>query len=379
MAASLTFHPLGNADSTRIDLASGKKMLVDYADMKNHDDPNDKRCDLPVLLKADLRTSNRDYYDVMCFTHLDDDHCCGSDGFFWLEHALKYQSNERIKIRELWVPAAAILEDGLEDSARVVRQEARHRLKNGKGIRVFSRPEKLKRWLEANGLSLESRAHLITDAGQLVPDFRMYGPDRVEFFIHSPFGWRQNENEGIVDRNEDSIVFQATFLEGQRQTRALFISDINYDTIDQIVQTTKRHKNEVRLLWDIFKIPHHCSYKSIGPVKGDDKTDPTTHVEWLCETQGQPRHIMMSTSKPMPLKGTPEDVDDVQPPHRQAGNYYESVADMAEGEFRVTMDMPNSVSPKPTTIKISDRGAVILSAVSVSGALGIMSTPARAG
>jgi hypothetical protein len=379
MAASLTFHPLGNADCTRIDLASGKKILVDYADMKNRDDPNDKRCDLPVVLMSDLRTFNRDYYDVVCFTHLDDDHCCGSDEFFWLEHAIKYQSSERTKIRELWVPAAAILEDGLQDCARVIRQEARHRLKSGQGIRVFSRPEKLKQWLEANGLSLESRSHLITDAGQLVPSFSMYGPDHVEFFIHSPFGWRQNENEGIVDRNEDSIVFQATFLEGQRQTRALFMSDINYDSIDRIVQTTKRHKNEARLLWDIFKIPHHCSYKSIGPDKGEDQTDPTSHVEWLCETQGQPKHIMMSTSKPMPLKGTPEDVDDVQPPHRQAGNYYESVADNVEGEFRVTMDLPNSSNPKPTTIKINERGAAILSAISVSGAMGIMSTPARAG
>lgn len=379
MAASITFHPLGNADCTRIDLSSGKKILVDYADMKNHDDPNDKRCDLPVLLNADLRASNRDYFDVVCYTHLDDDHCCGSDEFFWFDHATKYQDKDRVKIRELWVPAAAILEDGLADCARVIRQEARHRLKSGKGIRVFSRPEELKLWLEANDLTLESRAHLITDAGQLVPGYNLTGPDRVEFFVHCPFGWRQNENEGIVDRNEDSVVLQATFLEGQRQTRALFMSDINYDTIDEIVQTTKRHSNEDRLKWDIFKIPHHCSYKSIGPEKGQDQTMPTAHVQWLCETQGQPKHIMMSTSKPTPPKGTPEDVDDVQPPHRQAGNYYESVADKAEGEFRVTMDLPNSANPKPTTIKISDRGAAILSAISVTGALGIMSTPARAG
>jgi hypothetical protein len=33
MTARLTFHPLGNADCTRIDLADGKKLLVDYADI----------------------------------------------------------------------------------------------------------------------------------------------------------------------------------------------------------------------------------------------------------------------------------------------------------------------------------------------------------
>jgi hypothetical protein len=38
----------------------------------------DARIDLPKVLKADLRAAKRDYYDVVCFTHLDDDHCCGS-------------------------------------------------------------------------------------------------------------------------------------------------------------------------------------------------------------------------------------------------------------------------------------------------------------
>jgi hypothetical protein len=78
MTTTLTFHPLGNADCTRIDLANGKKMLVDYADMRNDDDLFDKCIDLPTELKADLRAAKRDYYDVVCFTHLDDDHCCGA-------------------------------------------------------------------------------------------------------------------------------------------------------------------------------------------------------------------------------------------------------------------------------------------------------------
>jgi hypothetical protein len=273
MTAKITFHPLGNADCTRIDLADGRKLLIDYADMRNADDPWDRRIHLPAELHKDLRAAERDYYNVVCFTHLDDDHCCGAGDFFWLEHALKYQGEGRIKIRELSVPAASILEDGCEDSARIVRQEARHRLKKGSGIRVFSRPAKLKAWLEANGLTLESRAHLITDAGQFVPGFSTAGPERAQFFIHSPFAWRQNGNE-VVDRNQDSVVFQATFLEGFRETHALFMSDINWDSIEQIVKTTKRHEREDRLLWDVFKIPHHCSYTAIGPEKAEDETEP---------------------------------------------------------------------------------------------------------
>jgi hypothetical protein len=377
MTAKLTFHPLGNADCTRLDLADGKKLLVDYADMRNPKDAWDRRIDLPAELKADLRAAKRDNYDVVLYTHLDDDHCCGSGDFFWLDHATKYQGEGRIKIKELWVPAAAILEDGLDDSARIIRQEARHRLKKGYGIRVFSRPTKLKVWLEKNGLTLESRTHLITDAGQYVPGFSTTGPERVQFFIHSPFGWRQNENE-IVDRNQDSVVFQATFLEGSRETNALFMSDINSDSIDQIVQTSKRHKNEDRLRWDVFKIPHHCSYLSVGPDKGEDETKPTNDVKWLYETQGQPRCTMMSTSDSIPVKGSAEDKD-VQPPHREAANYYKRVAKMKDGAFKVTMDLPSASKPKPATIQITDRGAILLTVSATVGAASVISTPARAG
>lgn len=377
MTAKVTFHPLGNADCIRIDLADAKKMLIDYADMRNADDPADKRIDLPAELKNDLRAAKRSDYDVVCYTHLDDDHCCGSGDFFWLEHALKYQGDGRIKIKELWVPAAAILEDGVEDSARIIRQEARHRLKKGSGIRVFSRPTKLKEWLEANGLTLESRAHLITDAGQFVPGYSMFGPERVQFFIHSPFGWRQSENE-VIDRNQDSVVFQATFLEGGRETRALFMSDIDHEAIEHIVNISKQHGNEDRLLWDIFKIPHHCSYTAIGPEKGKNETVPTEEVKWLCETQGQERHTMMSTSWSIPINGSAED-DDVQPPHRQAAAYYKRVASLQDGQFKVTMDLPSASKPKPTTVEITERGARLLTVSATVGAASIISTPARAG
>lgn len=377
MTATLTFHPLGNADCTRIDLADGKKILIDYADMRNDIDDTDRRIDLPTELKNDLRKANRNDYDVVCFTHLDDDHCCGTGDFFWLEHAVKYQGDDRPKIKELWVPAGALTEDGLDDSARIVRQEARHRIKKGEGIRVFSRPEHLRKWLEANGMSLESRQHLITDAGQYVPGFSKFGSERAEFFIHSPFAWRQDQN-GLIDRNEDSIVFQATFLEAGRETYALFMSDINYDSIMQIVDTTKRHGRDDRLLWDIFKAPHHCSYRALSDTKGDDETVPVAQMKWLCEVQGRERGIMISTSWSIPAPGTADDKD-VQPPHRQAAAYYKRVARDKDAEFKVVMDLPSRFAPKPSQIEITDRGARLLKVSATVGGASIISHPARAG
>jgi hypothetical protein len=119
----------------------------------------------------------------------------------------------------------------------------------------------------------------------------------------------------------------------------MFMSDINYDSIEQIVETSRRHKNEARLLWDIFKNPHHCSYLSIGPDKGEDETKPTDNVKWLCETQAQERCIIMSSSELIPVKDSAEDKD-VQPPHRQAAAYYKRAVRAKDGAFKITMDLP---------------------------------------
>lgn len=376
MAAKLTCFPVGDGDSTRLDLASGKKVLVDYANYHNPDDPFEARIDLARELKNDLRSVGRDYFDVVAFTHLDDDHIHGFSDLFWLDFAAKYQTEGRIKIRTLWVPAGAITEEGVTDEARTLRDEARYRLLQGKGIRVFSRPEKLRGWLQEHGVRLEDRLHLITDAGQIAPEFSKSGADKVEFFIHSPFAWRMDDST-VVDRNGDSLCFQVTFQEGFRDTRALFFGDTDHECLIEIVQTTKRHKREDRLEWDIYKTPHHSSYKSIGPEKGEDQTSPVEEVRWMLEDQRHEGCLLVSSCRPIPVKGSEEDKDK-QPPHRQAHSYYEEVADGGDGDIRVTMEFPNKQKPKPTVIEITSLGATLVKSVPAAAAT-LPAQPARAG
>src|SRR5689334_10932432 len=133
---SLTFYPLGNADCCRVVLADGRQVLFDYANQRNPDDPNDKRCDLEADLRGDMKKAKQSAFAAVAFTHLDDDHVCGSDKIFHFEHAKVYQTGDRLKIDELWVPAAAIIDPDCEDSAKIVRAEARYRLKQGSGIKV---------------------------------------------------------------------------------------------------------------------------------------------------------------------------------------------------------------------------------------------------
>lgn len=347
----LTFYPLGNADTCLIDLINGKKVLFDFAEMRCRDDDDDKRIDLSATLRKDLKDARRNGYDVFAVTHLDNDHTCRADEFFWLDHAKKYQEGDRAKIGTLWVPANLITEsrNDIEPGAQALQAEARYRLENNYGIRVFSRPAKLKKWLEDRGIKLRDREHLITDAGNVAPELSLAG-DGVEFFIHSPFAWRQDENT-VIDRNGDSLVVQATFVVDQVPTCVILGSDVDNDALSKIVQTSRRHNREHRLAWDIFKLPHHCSYLTLGPDRGKDETKPVKDVAWLFEEKMQRGGIVVSTSKPIPTPGSEEDKG-TQPPHRQAASYYRRIVRDKDGEFVVTMEHPRVSAPKPLVIDV---------------------------
>jgi hypothetical protein len=344
----IAFFPLGNADSCRIDSSAGKKFLFDYANKRNPDDKNDKRIDLQAELKKDLQASKRDGYDVVGFTHLDEDHVCGAPEFFFFEHAAKYQSKGRAKIGEMWVPAAVIIEDKPEGDAGVVQAEARHRLRNKKGIRVFSRPDRLREWMQRQGLNIEDYRDFIVDAGRTVTGFNLIS-DGIEFFVHSPFAERCDDNT-VIDRNDASLVFQVRFAEGNTQANLILSADTTHEVWTSIVKVTKYHKREDRLRWNIFKLSHHCSYRSLGLEKGKDKTTPVPELKWLFEEQSQEGCYVVSTSDPIPSKDTD------QPPHRQAANYYKGVMADRDGDFIVTMEHPSTDAPEAIVFEIGPAG-----------------------
>ncbi|CAO3372766.1 hypothetical protein [Azospirillum argentinense] len=357
MTAYMTFFPLGNADTMLLRMANDDLVLFDYANMRDANNVTDKRIDLPKALRDELDDAGCASFRVVAFTHLDNDHVCGASDFFWFEFAKKYQGPDRVKIDELWVPAAAITESGVDGDARIIRQEARHRLKAGTGIKVFSRPEILADYLEECGLTVEERSDCIVDAGKTVPGFSKYEAVKAEFFVHSPFAWRTNE--GLEERNENSIVVQVTWSEEGQESYALLGADIDHETLSQVVQTTKKHGNEHRLQWDVLKLFHHCSYKSLSSEKGEDMTEPVEDVRWLFEDLARQKEIIVSPSKPIPKKGSKED-EDVQPPHRQAANYYKKIIKDSNGQFKVTMETPSEANPKPIKLKISSTGVAVM-------------------
>ena len=300
---------------------------------------------------------------------MDTDHCARAKEVFHLEHAEKYQGEGRLKIKTMWVPATAILEVGVKGQARTLRAEARHRFKQGKGVRVFGRPEKLDQFLIDNDIDPAKRRNLISDAGTLCPEFNLEH-DGAEFFVHSPFA--ETCGDKIEYRNGSALFMQATFQVEGRMTKMILSADVPHGVIEDIVRITQYHKNDERLEWDINNIPHHSSYLSLSNEKGAEKTVPVDRIKWLYETQGKAGGRLISTSDFIPSEDT------VQPPHRQAANYYKGVVNDLGGEWIVSMEHPSETKPKPVVIEIGGNGSKVRKIAGGAPAL-ISSSAPRAG
>ena len=379
----VVFYPVGNGDTSQILLSNGRRVLFDYCHRGKGEDPDAPEIDLNARLKAELEAAERDYFDVVAFTHADRDHIQGSTEFFELQHGACYQGDGRIKVRELWVPAAMLLEETTRDKQSeefvVLRQEARHRLLEGKDILVFSKPQALVDWmtpqLKERGEPANARDHLFIDAGSLVPGFTL-AEDNVEFFCHSPF--IKHCDDGDFIRNSAALVFNVRFNADGRTYDYLEVGDAEYADLDDIVTTTRYHGNDDRLEWDLFNIPHHCSYRALSDEKGKDETEPTALIQDLLR-MGKSDSYIVSCSKPAP--DFKDAYDQVQPPHIQARKTYERYLKENGGrKFLVTMEEPNGYRPEPITFIIERDGVTWKKVATLLGAPAIIaSRPPRAG
>lgn len=379
------FYPVQNGDTSQVLLSNGRRVLFDFCHRSNSEDDTNLAIDLQQQLKHELDEVDQDFFDVIAFTHADKDHIQGSSDFFELQYASKYQGDGRIKIKELWVPAAMLLEEASRDEQSeefvILRQEARHRLLEGSGIRVFSRPVALMNWLEPKlaerGESSTARDHLFVDAGQIVPGFSLIS-DGVEFFCHSPF--IKHCDEGDIIRNRSALIFNVRFLANGYTYDYLEVGDADWEVLEDIVTVSEYHGNSDRLNWNLYNIPHHCSYKSLNEdgQKGERETTPKPLVKKLLE-YGQSDAYMVSSSKA--ITDEPTAYDQIQPPHIQARKCYERYLQNVGGrKFLVTMEQPNADSPKPLRFEITGggvtwrRSAILVGAPALAG-----STPPRAG
>jgi len=376
---TITFYPVNNGDCAQIVLENHKRILLDYRQCSDAEDKSTPSFDVANHLRNDLQNSDRNSFDVVAFTHADQDHIEGCTEFFELQHAEKYQGGNRIKIDELWVPASIILESAANDEQSnefvILRQEARHRLKSGSGIKVFAKPQEIIDWMEENDIDVTERDHLFVDAGTIVNTFSL-DHDGIEFFCHSPF-IKHTEGGGKEIRNQSALIFNVRFHTGGQLYDFFAIGDSEWEVIEDIVSITKNKSNDDRLAWDLLNVAHHCSYLALSDEKGEKETTPKPLVKELLQA-GKSDAYMVSSSKPISFDK--EAYDQIQPPHVQARNCYNSHLNSVGGrKFLVTMEEPNTTKPKPIVFEIGADGMSWKRKLVTGAVILTQSTPPRAG
>ena len=336
MTQTLTFYPLGNAETCLLELRNGAKLLFDYAAMYTGSQ-TDERYDIQKEL------SSIKEFDIVMFSHAHDDHTKGASEFFYLDYAKDYQSETRAKIKEMWVSAAFLLDTDLENhsDAKILRDEARHRLKEGYGIKIFAAPDSLMDWLEKQGVDYNQVKNLIVHAGQTL-DLPENLKDELQVFVHAPFS---DDSEDVQDKNDPSIVLQLRLYNEDRETNILLTGDTPYQVLDKIVDISKVNENEDYLMWDIYDIPHHCSHTGLNE-KGEKSVRvlvPTENVQWLLKQVATKAYMVASC-----LKVTEE----TSPPHMCAKRGYEQYT-ASDVEFLATMEHVSFSGGKPMPIQFT--------------------------
>lgn len=381
--ATVKFYPVGNGDTSLITLKNGKHILMDYRQHSSATDSTKPQFDIASDIKKTLLDAKKDRLEVLAFTHADKDHIEGSTEFFHLEHAIKYQGDGRIKIDQLWVPAAMLLEsvdrDKLSSEFAIWRSEARYRLKNKTGIRVFSQPDELVKLIESWQMNIDELSDLIVDAGTIVDTFSLEN-DNVEFFVHSPFMKYCEEAGKKVKkvRNQASLIFNIRFNEGGEVFDFLAIGDSEWEVLEDIVSITKYYKNEDRLRWDLLNIPHHCSYLALSDEKGDNETEPKEKVAELLLLGNKDAYMICSSNSFD--ESTSEALKSTQPPHLQAKRCYERyLRDVNGRSLIVTMENESKTKPKPVIIEFTSSGLSKRNYKMTAALVTAAATPARAG
>ena len=170
--------------------------------------------------------------------------------------------------------------------------------------------------------------------------------DKVEFFCHSPF--IKHCDDGDIVRNSAALVFNVRLKSGKELFDYLEVGDAEWGDLEDIVTTTRQHKNDDRLKWDLFNIPHHCSYKALSDEKGVVETTPKPGVHELLKL-GRPDAYLISSS--LPITDDKEGREREQPPHVQAKKCYQRY-----GYFLTTMEEPSTRKPEPIQFVVTDKG-----------------------
>jgi hypothetical protein len=268
-------------------------------------------------------------------------------------------SEDLIQIDELWVTAALFTDDA-GDCAQDMKKEAQRRLKLYKTADGKKKAQEKGNMLVVFGKNdkVEDLKNLPADrnltAGTLFTSICGERQADFEAFVHCPFHYIIKDAEGKeeVDCNDSSLILQVIIEDGHKQAKMLIGGDAGCSIWKTVNRKTKENKNTDRLIWDIFCVPHHGSYKFFtqkeheeGREEAKDNPDADS-MEIL--NRGTSGNYIVCSSRPV----KEDNYDDEDPPHIEAVDHYKEKTT----NFVCLMEYPDEDSPDPLVLRLTPGG-----------------------
>ncbi len=336
------FWPVGTGDSTTIKVNNTVYLQIDLRHMKKSEDNDDPSWAIIDELIEILPTlDGKPFLSTFALTHPDQDHCQGFE-----------ELNDNVFISEIWMSPRTFREyhsddDKLCDDAEFFHNEARRRVAatikaggdpgQGNRIRIIGYDDLLQQEQFA-GFPIEFLSipgHTITtlDGVDHSSEFKA--------FVHAPF-----KDDSYEERNDCSLAFQITLLEGEASGQALLFGDLQYPIVKRIFDVSRSDT----VSWNVLLAPHHCS-KSVMYCKNNGEDDEYLQVDIVMAFGNaalSPGYVI-SSSDPVPNSNEPGD----NPPHIKAKvQYLRIVSD----EFFCTQEHPDKENTHPVIFEVSASG-----------------------
>jgi len=361
----ITFYGVDNGQAVLVTLDDKTHVMFDIRQKTDDADEDDKTVDVQERLLKTLPTlegSKRHHVSVFCLSHSHLDHCQGVDRVFRLPVISDQEdSDDLIQIDELWV-TAAIFGDDVEGPAKLIKKEAKRRLA------LYADPAKSgKAEQPGNMLVVFGHNEKVADLAKM-PRFRRPGAGEIfkkicgtdrsdwETFVHCPF--RYITEGKAEDRNDASLIIQATMKEGEAKALLLLGGDAGCAIWRTVYNTSKQNRNIDRLDWDIFFVPHHGSCKFFTEKEHeegrDEARDHPAKTSMGILDRGRPMGWLVCSSRPVREKN----YEDEDPPHTEAtGHYKKKAKDLGdESRFVCLMQYPTESEPDPLVLRLTSNG-----------------------
>jgi hypothetical protein len=344
---SFVFWPVGCGDCTTVVISDTIVMQIDLNDGAIAEDDDNERIPVVDELVAKLPKRNgRPYLSCLVLTHPDLDHCKGYRDLA-----------KRVTIGEMWHTPRVFREfhKDMSDDAKAFRKEAKRRVAAtiaaggdpgaGNRVRVIGYDQ----LLQEDDYRGFPRGYFTTpgQSVELLDGQNLFGT--FSAFIHAPF-----LDDSAGERNETSLAMQIEVVGGQHVMRGLFLGDLSYPTLRRVVDETRRHENDAKLIWNALLAPHHCSKKAM--YEKNDAGNDVLRQDILDDLEGaqSPGGFIIASSPAIPGSNSPGD----NPPHAKARARYEEIV---SGEFLCTGEYSTPDNMRPIILANTPDGVVLAS------------------